>query len=547
MPMGERCGPSTNTEVATQKGSRVVKKKGEGKMQARSKRSGQVRLALMLIIGVAAAAACVAALMWWKAPVDPAQAATQPNIIFIITDDMRKDDLNPTYMPQTTKQLVEKGRSFQNAFVSNPLCCPSRATIMRGQYGHNTKIWFNTNIFDPDPNVHDGGWLGYNGNGYEKDNVATHLKAAGYRTGLFGKYLNGYVDATDNTPPLGWDRWFAFKTLHYYGYDVNDQGTIKHFGSKNSDYSTNVLNTQVQDFIRTNAAPGKPPIFAYVAPYAPHDPAKPGPGDQTTFNGIKAPRAPISFNEQDVTDKPPWIQSLRRLTSDDIANIDQRHENRIESLQAVDRLVAAVVSTLGQQGVLSNTYIVFTSDNGFHHGEHRIQQGKARPYEEDIRVPLVIRGPNVPPGSSIEELVLNADYFPTFMDLAGAQTPPYVDGRSLLPVLTGSATTSWRTAILIEGRKYSADPEIPVNLNYNGIRTSTSKYVEYEGGFRELYDLTPDADPNELTNTYYSADPTVPPRPALKARLDALKSCQPQDDPTTPEVEKPCQAAEDGP
>ena len=142
---------------------------------------------------------------------------------------------------------------------------------------------------------------------------------------------------------------------------------------------------------------------------------------------------------------------------------------------------------------------------------------------------------------------VNTDYLPTFMDLAGAQTPPYVDGRSLLPVLTGSATTSWRTAILIEGRKYSADPEIPVDLNYNGIRTSTSKYVEYAGGFRELYDLTPDADPNELTNTYYSADPTVPPRPSLRARLDALKSCQPQDDPTTPEVEKPCQAAEDGP
>jgi N-acetylglucosamine-6-sulfatase len=518
-------------------------------MQASRKRSGQVRLALMLMVGVAAAAACVVAFMLWKAPVAPAQTAAdpQPNIIFILTDDMRKDDLNARYMPQTTTQLVAKGMSFQNAFVSNPLCCPSRATIMRGQYGHNTKIWFNTNIFDPDPNVHDGGWLGYNGNHYEEDNVATHLKAAGYRTGLFGKYLNGYSGATDNTPPLGWDRWFAFKTLHYYGYDVNDQGTIKHFGSKNSDYSTNVLNTQVQDFIRTNAAPGKPPIFAYVAPYAPHDPARPGPGDQNTFNGIKAPRAPISFNEADVTDKPPWIQSLRRLTSDDIANIDQRHENRIESLQAVDRLVAGVVSTLGQQGVLSNTYIVFTSDNGFHHGEHRIQRDKGRPYEESARVPLLVRGPGVAAGSSTNKLVLNTDYLPTFMDLAGAQTPPYVDGRSLLPVLTGSSTSSWRTAILIEGDKYPEDPEIPVDINYDGIRTSTSKYIEYEGGFRELYDLSPGADPNEQTNTYYGADPTMAPRPALKARLDALKGCQPQDDPTTPEVEKPCQTAENEP
>jgi len=477
----------------------------------------------------------------------------KPNIIFILTDDMRKDDLTDTYMPQTTTELVKKGMSFQNAFVSNPLCCPSRATIMRGQYGHNTKIWFNTNIFDPDPNVRDGGWLGYNGNGYEEDNVATHLTAAGYTTGFFGKYLNGYVADTDNTPPPGWDDWFAFKTLHYYGYDVNDNGTIKHFGSKNSDYSTDVLKGQVQDFIRANAGQSKP-FFAYVAPYAPHDPARPAPRDQNTFNGIKAPRAPISFNEADVSDKPPWIQSLRRLTSDDIANIDKRHENRIESLQAVDDLVGAVVSTLGEKpGVLSNTYIVFTSDNGFHHGEHRIRQGKARPYEESVRVPLVISGPSVAAGSTTDNLVLNTDYFPTFMDLAeaGAQTPPYVDGRSLRPVLTGPAPSSWRTAILIEGRGSGSDPEIEVDRNYNAVRTSTGKYIEYEGGFRELYDLTPGtppppgADPNEVTNTYYSADSTVPPRPDLKARLDALRDCH-TDDPTTPDIDESCQAAEGG-
>jgi N-acetylglucosamine-6-sulfatase len=306
-----------------------------------------------------------------------------------------------------------------------------------------------------------------------------------------------------------------------------------------------VLKREVQQFIGANATQGKP-FFAYVTPSAPHAPATPAPRDRHTFDPEKAPRL-ASFNEADVSDKPPWIQSLRRLTSTDIANIDQRHENRVESLQTVDDLVAAVVSKLAAEDVLSNTYIVFTSDNGFHHGEYRIQQGKGRPYEEDIRVPLVIRGPAVQRHSSTDKLVLNTDYLPTFMDLARVQTPSYVDGRSLLPVLTGSTTTtSWRTAILIEGRKYSADPEIPVDRNYNGIRTSTSKYIEYEGGSRELYNLTPGADPNELTNTYYSADPTVPPRRDLKARLDALKGCQPQDDSTTPEVEKPCQGAEGG-
>jgi len=474
-------------------------------------------------------------------------APPQPNIIFILTDDMRKDDLTKTYMPQTTTELVEKGMSFKNAFVSNPLCCPSRATIMRGQYGHNTDIWFNTNIFDPDPNVRDGGWLGYNGNGYEADNVATHLKGAGYTTGFFGKYLNGYVADTDNTPPPGWADWFAFKTLHYYGYDVNDNGTIKHFGSKSTDYSTDVLNAQVKEFIRANAGQSKP-FFAYVAPYAPHGPSTPAPRDKNTFNGIKAPRAPLSFNEADVSDKPPWIQSLPRLSSDAIANIDLRHEKRIESLQAVDDLVGAVVSTLGEKpGVLSNTYIVFTSDNGWHHGEHRIRQGKGRPYEESVRVPLVISGPNVAAGSTTDNLVLNTDYFPTFMELAGAQTqtPSYVDGRSLLPLLPGNATpSSWRTAILIEGRGSGSDPEIEVDRNYNAARTSTGKYVEYEGGFRELYDLSPGADPNEVTNTYSSADPTVPPLSDLKARLDALRGCH-SDDPATPEDES-CQAAEGG-
>src|SRR5918999_672880 len=427
-------------------------------------------------------------------------AAPKPNIIFILTDDMRKDDLNARYMPQTTTQRVTKGRSFQNAFVSNPLCCPSRATIMRGQYSHNNKVWFN---------------------------------------------LNGYGATTvPTTVPPGWNDWFAFTKVGFFDYDVNDNGTIKHFGTSNSAYSTDVLKRNVQEFIGANAAQGKP-FFAYVTPYAPHGPATPAPRDLHTFDPEKAPRLP-SFNEADVSDKPPWIQSKKRLTSTDIANIDQRHEDRIESLQAVDDLVAGVVGKLGAENVLSSTYIVFTSDNGWHHGEHRVQRGKGRPYEESVRVPLVVRGPGVAAGSSMGKLVLNTDYFPTFMNLAGTQTPPYVDGRSLLPLLTGSAP-SWRTAILIEGRAYTADPEIPVDLNYNAIRTSTRKYVEYEGGFSELYDLSPGADPYELTNTYSSAAPTVAPRPVLKARLDALRSCQPQDDPTTPEVERPCQAAENGP
>jgi arylsulfatase A-like enzyme len=491
-------------------------------------------------------------------PFDP----TDPNIIFILTDDMRYDDFNATYMPKTYSRLVKdaatgqaQGMSFKNAFVSTPLCCPTRATIMRGQYAHNTGIWFNVN------GPH-GGWEGYNSLGYEKENVATQLDAAGYHTGLFGKYLNQYGAGFTNPAlpprPVGWDEWFAFlHPINYLNYDVYDNDIRKHFGTKASDYSTDVLKSETLQFIADSVGPDKPPFFAYVAPKAPHDPFASVPRHQHDFDTVTAPRLP-SFDEKDVSDKPPWIQDWRRVTSDDKAAINDRHEKRVESLRSVDDLVGAVVNKLPAEE-LANTYIVFTSDNGWYHGEHRIRFGKGRPYEEAPHVPLVIRGPSVQAGSSTDKLVLDTDYFPTFMDMADTPETPvpmpsYIDGRTLLPVLTGSSSTWTRTAILLEGRGGN-DPEIPVDRNYNGIRTINSKYVEYEGGFKELYNLNPAdnlTNPYELTNIYNNINNTwgvtEPPLPDLDRRLDALKSCQPEDDPETPEVEEmPCQTAEDGP
>jgi N-acetylglucosamine-6-sulfatase len=460
-----------------------------------------------------------------------AKPASKPNIIFILTDDMRKDDLNRNddpkleYMPKTMALLADQGISFKNAFVSNALCCPTRATIMRGQYAHNTGIWFNVN------GPH-GGWEGYNSLGYEKENVATQLDAAGYHTGLFGKYLNQYGAGLPNPEdfprrPDGWDKWFAFlHPINYLNYDVNvnyedddNATTRRHYGTKASDYSTDVLSSEVQNFIADSVGPEKPPFFAYVAPKAPHDPFASVPRHQHDFDPVKAPRLP-SFDEQDVSDKPPWIQSWRRLTSDDKAAINDRHEKRLESLRSVDDLVGEVVNQLPPED-LADTYIVFTSDNGWYHGEHRVRFGKGRPYEEAPHVPLVIRGPRVQAGSSSDELVLDTDYFPTFMDLAGAPTPSYpLDGRSLLPVLTGSATT-WRTAILLEGRG-GDDPEIPVDRNYNGIRTINRKYVEYEGTFNELYNLS--TDPYELQNLLYPTQTAADPG-NLPTRLQELKGC----------------------
>jgi arylsulfatase A-like enzyme len=422
--------------------------------------------------------------------------------VFILTDDMRKDDLK--YMPKTRALLKTQGMQFQNAYVSNPLCCPSRATIMRGQYAHNTGVW--SNFAGPD-----GGWQGYVNHGHEQDNIATRLHDAGYRTGLFGKYLNPY-DGT--TSPKGWDDWFALMQPAdgFFDYYVNDNGSKEYFGETETDYFTDVLSKETQTFIDDSDVAGKP-FFAYVAPKAPHLPAIPAPRHQHAFDGAKAPRL-SSFNERDVSDKPPSIRSLPLLSQNQIAQIDAKHETRVESLQAVDDLVEAAVNKLRDVGALDNTYVVFTSDNGWHHGEHRIKAGKERPYEESVHMPLLVRGPGVQAGTTTNKLTLNTDFLPTFTDFAGVTTPEYVDGRSLRSVLEGNAT-SWRSAILLE-RQVDEDP----NASFYGIRTSAGKkYIEYGDGFKELYDLK--TDPHELNNSYrgdsVSAD--------LATRLRALKGC----------------------
>ncbi|CAN5764021.1 hypothetical protein BH18ACT11_BH18ACT11_29640 [soil metagenome] len=472
-----------------------------------------MRRTVLLSVTVALAVLLLSS-VWGSSAREARALTTKPNIVFILADDMRKDDLK--YMPKTRSLLKDKGMSFENAFVSNPLCCPSRATIMRGQYSHNSGVWTNAN-----GGGSDGGWQAYRNKGLEEDNVATRLDAAGYRTALIGKYLNPYHETYI---PRGWDRWFA-TWGEYYRYDANDQGTIRHFATDASDYQTDVLRRKTEAFIGASVTAGKP-FFAYVAPKAPHGPATPAPRDQHAYDGLRVPRPP-SFNEQNVSDKPPWIRQLQRLSDAKKAKIDSLHERRAESLQAVDDLVAGVVGRLQDKGVLSNTYVFFTSDNGFHHGEHRIPGGKARPYEESVLVPLLGRGPVVAAGRDARQLALNTDFLPTFTALGGAQTPAYVDGRSLRPVLEENATT-WRSTVLLEGRHTLEGGDTPAS---SGIRTiGGTKYVEYEGGERELYHLG--SDPYELNNRY----PATTPSAELVTRLNALKTC----------ARDSCRAAENG-
>jgi N-acetylglucosamine-6-sulfatase len=292
-----------------------------------------------------------------------------------------------------------------------------------------------------------------------------------------------------------------------------------------------VLKRRAKAFVGTSVTAGKP-FFAYVAPEAPHNAEGqgapvPAPRDRHAYDGLKAPRLP-SFNEKNVSDKPPWIRRLQKLSDATKAEIDNVHERRAESLQAVDDLVAGVVGKLRDKGVMGNTYVFFTSDNGWQEGEHRISGQKWRPYEEDVRMPLVVRGPGVAAGHQAHKLVLNTDFLPTFTDLAGAQAPGYTDGRSLRPVLERTVG-GWRSAVLLEAARN--DVNVPNSPAYRGIRTSGgTKYVEYAGGKKELYFLG--RDPYELNNSYPASTPSA----GLVSRLRALKTC----------AADGCRAAENG-
>jgi len=295
----------------------------------------------------------------------------------------------------------------------------------------------------------------------------------------------------------------------------------------------------------------------YVGTKAPHQPATPAPRDENAYPHLSLPHPP-SFDEKDVSDKPGWISSNPPLSSEQKKYMQELHRKRLQSMLAVDDMVGDLVKALHDSGELDNTYIFFTSDNGFHLGEHRLGAGKWTPYEEDIRVPLVVRGPGVPEGRTLHHMVLNNDLAPTFADLAGAKTPSFVDGRSLVPLLKDDPTPlkDWRKRLVIESVAersgvprppfinestvaplLTGDP-LPNNWRRNsavsaqsseewgrpwlkGLRTKNYLYVEYKTGEHELYDLR--KDPYELHNEYATASPELEQR--LEGQLDALRQC----------------------
>ena len=430
-----------------------------------------------------------------KTPPARAQTSGPPNIILIVTDDQRFDTLR--VMPEVRRLLVARGMTLRRAIVTNPLCCPSRATILTGRYSHTTGVY--TNILPY------GGWSTFQAS--ESSTIATSLHRAGYRTALIGKYLNQYSGETVYVPP-GWDRWFALLAPGgYFNYKVFDDG-LGHlsYGTAPRDYSTDVVRRQAVSYIRN--APQDTPFFLMVTPYAPHGPYKPAPRHDGDFASASVAIGP-AVNEADVSDKPRYIRT-RRPAGD--AWVRTTTRDQWETLRAVDELVSKIFSAIEDTGRNGNTLVIFTSDNGLSNYEHR-WRGKQVPYEESIRVPLVVAMPGQIPAATVSDaLASNVDLAPTIADFAGASLA--ADGVSLRPLLTDQASFV-RSSVLLE--HVESTPAVPT---YCGVRTQSFTFIHYATGEEELYDLV--KDPRQLRNVAASSPNRVA---NLRALTESL--CRP--------------------
>jgi N-acetylglucosamine-6-sulfatase len=364
--------------------------------------------------------------------------------------------------------------------------------------------------------------------------------------------MNGYPNTAKQTYiPAGWTEWYspvAGDPYTQYNYTLNENGKLIEYGEQPEDYGTDVYAAKSIDFIERSIKSGEP-FFAHISVYAPHGPYIPAPRHAGLFADVPLPRPP-SFNEEDVSDKPALYSSEPPLDNEIIAMMERNYRNRLQSLQAVDEMVESIVLTLESHGALENTYIFFSSDNGFHLGQHRLYVGKDTAYEEDILVPALVRGPKIEAGLTIDALAGNVDLASTFAEIAGIKTPDFVDGRSLMPLLTGGGSAEqreWRQAFLLERGILDeavnapdilisaprADlmsgllepPDSPFALktdrSYRGLRTQDYTFLKYGDGTLELYDLK--ADPYQLQNIASTASPAL--LEELSVWLESLRFC----------------------
>jgi len=452
-----------------------------------------------------------------------------------MTDD--QDVASMSSLPKIHSLLVDEGISFENSIVTYSKCCPSRASFLSGQYPHNNGVEANSLP------------LGSYAKMGNNNTLSVWLQNSGYYTGHIGKYLNGYGELDTNLSdglmawqevPAGYSEWYGTidpTTYNYYNYKINENGKLIQYGNTASDYQTDVLANIAENFIERRAASrDKKPFFLVITPLAPHHDTKmpvdpePAPKYKGTFASAPLP-TPVGFNEADMSDKPSFMKQLPSLNTTSIKAITTCYQKRLETLQSVDDMVEGVVNILKKTGQLDNTVIIFTSDNGWLQGEHRIPFGKEFAYEPSIQVPLVIRGPGILKGKNVTTLVGNIDLAPTIVEISKATPHRTMDGVSLVPAFSGQSLPQ-RSGIEIECKdlgigKVDAEGNMPsenglASLNFSAIRTSRYTYVLYSNGEEELYDLQldPYALRNAANSTLY-----VTTKKNLNAKLQTLESC----------------------
>jgi arylsulfatase A-like enzyme len=474
----------------------------------------------------------------------PRPAAGGPNVLIVMTDDQRFDDM--AALPVTSRLIGGAGVTFQRSYASYPVCCPARATLFTGQYAQNHDV----RCLYPEC-----------GGGYGKLDQSNYLpvwlERAGYATAHIGKFLNGYgKEAGTRDLPRGWTEWYGLvdhSTYRMWGYKIHEKGpgdergtTVtygKRFRRVGRFYQTDVLTNKAVSFIRRRA-PDATPFFLSVAYLAPHHESgktqertgelvRAHPKHRGHFAHMQLPKPP-SFNEPDMRDKPSWVSRYNRpVTAKREAAILERRRQRWESLLSVDEGVARIIRALRRSGELDNTYVIFTSDQGFMQGEHRIAQGKMVPYDPSTHVPLLVRGPGIPRNRVSQALVGDVDIAPTILDAASARASSPRDGRSFLPFARSPGTISHRPLLHTtagkgakrrintrEGGARGVQTRVPA---WKAVRTVNWLYVEYRDRSRELYDVR--GDPWQLRSLVREPDLRVE-RNTLRRVLQDLSVCR---------------------
>jgi arylsulfatase A-like enzyme len=440
--------------------------------------------------------------------------ADRPNIIFFLVDDLSSDLLK--YM-DNARSLADNGTRFTNYFVSNSLCCPSRASMFTGEFPHNTGVLTNVG-------TDSGGYAAFER--HEDRTYAAALHRQNYRTGYMGKYINEYPVGENFKVPTGWDEWHVAGGAGYgeKNYGITDfvrETGVRRFVRDNDTYLTDRLARTAEDFVeRSRAQAPNRPFFLQVATFSPHQRVPYNPGeDEPRFppaprdrpggefpqgdcggpgcQSIDVTQELPSFDE-DTSDKPGWVRR-EPLGDNVVSELRTDFRNRVRMVQSVDDMIGRVLAEL-TPAERDDTFIVFASDNGFHLGQHRLVRGKGTAYDHDVNVPLLVKRPGRTGNGDFvrNDIVQNVDLFATFLDMAGAGRDDR-DGRSFLPLVRNQNEPNWRNAALIEHRKpqgSEADPDFDdlaaATPSYKAVRTNNDLYVEYANGEKEYYDLKAD-------------------------------------------------------